>query len=210
MPFWNQLNGQQAWRSESCYLICTTGASSMYATKRGNARWENDNTGNAHVITNNPNQAVFPGGSARAAQQPPAVALNLDVLHVASDEFLEEAGLQTVSIANNQFELHNAVNVVATAVKATYYHGQGFHAMILWFNSEQDLHAIAAAINWNIHTDNLHFASAVPAPANGYIRSDDELSIVTVANHVTTDWRQLFSNPNQSWFLEVFDDAVNM
>ncbi len=210
MPFWNQLNGQQAWRSESCYLVCTTGASSIYATKRGNARWANDNTGNAHVITNNPNQAVFPGGSARVAQQPPVVALNVDVQHVATDEFLEEAGLQTVAIANGQYQLRNAVAVVAVANKVTYYHGQGFHAMILWFNAEADLHTIAAAINWNIHTDNQHYAAAVPAPANGYIRSDDELAIVTVANHVTTDWRQLFSNPNQSWFLELFNDVINI
>lgn len=210
MPFWNQLNGQQGWKSESCYLVCTTGASSIYATKRGNARWSNDNTFNAHVIINNPNQAVFSGGSARVALQPPAIALNVDVQHVATDEFLEEAGLQTVLNANGHFQLQNAVAVVAVADRVTYYHGQGFHAMILWFNSEAELHAIAGAVNWNIHTDNQHFGSAVPAPANGYIRSDDELAIVTMANHVTTDWRQLFSNPNQSWFLELFDDAVNM
>lgn len=210
MPFWNQLNGQQGWRSESCYMICTTGASSVYATKRGNARWANDSTVNAHVIINNPNQAVFPGGSARAAVQPPVVPLNLDVQQVATDEFLEEAGLQTVLNANGRFQLQNAVAVVAVADRVTYYHGHGFHAMILWFNSEMDLHTITAAINGNILADNNHYASAVPAPVNGYIRSDDELAIVTTANHVTTDWRQLFSNPNQSWFLELFNDVINI
>jgi hypothetical protein len=210
MPFWNWLNNQQVWRSESCYLVCTTGASSLYATKRANARWANDSTANAHVITNNPNQPVFPGGSARVAQQPPVVALNADVQHVATDEFLEEAGLQTLLNANAQFQLQHAMAVVAVAYRVTYYHGNGFHAMILWFNSEMDLHAIAAAINGNILADNNHYASAVPAPVNGYVRSDDELAIVTTANHVTIDWRQLFSHPNQSWFLELFNNVLHM
>jgi hypothetical protein len=210
MSFWNQLNGQQGWRSESCYLVCTTGASSIYATKRANARWANDNTANAHVITNNPIQAVFPGGSARVALQPAVVALNVDVQHVATDEFLEEAGLQTVLNVHGQFQLQNAVAVVAVADRVTYYHGQGFHAIILWFNSEMDLHAIAAAITGNILVDNNHYSSTIPAPVNGYVRSDDELAAVNVANHLTTDWRQLFSNPNQSWFLELFNDAINI
>lgn len=210
MPFWNQQFGQQVWKSESCYLVCTTGASSLYATKQGIARWENNNTANTHVIRNNPNQAVFPGGSARVVQPPPFVALNLDVQQVAIAEFFEEAGIQIVSIANNQFQLYNAVNIVATADRATYYHGQDFHAMILWFNTELDLHNIAAAINWNIHSDNNRYAGANPAPAGGYIRPDDELALVTVANHTTVNWQQLFGTPNQSWFLEIFDDAINM
>ena len=210
MPFWNWLNNQQFWRSESCYLVCTTGASSIYATKRANARWANDSTANAHVITNNPSQAVFPGGSARVAVQPPVVPLNLDVQQVATDEFLEEAGLQTVLNANGQFQLQNALAVVAVADRVTYYHGNGFHAMILWFNSEMDLNVIAAAINGNILVDNNHYASAIPAPVNGYVRSDDELAAVHVANHETLNWRQLFGNPNQSWFLELFNNVINI
>lgn len=210
MPFWNQLFGQQVWKSESCYMVCTTGASSLYATKQGIARWESNNTGNTHIITNNPNQAVFPGGSARTAQHPPVVAPDLDVQQVAVAEFFEETGIQTVSIANSQFQLRNAVNVIATADRVTYYHGLGFHAMILWFNAELDLHNIAAAINWNIHSDNNRYAGANPPPAGGYIRPDDELAFVTVANHTTVNWQQLFGTPNQSWFLEIFDDAVNM
>jgi 8-oxo-dGTP pyrophosphatase MutT (NUDIX family) len=213
MPFWNQkiVNNQLVWKSQSCYLICTTGATSIYATKRADARWANNNTGNAHLITNNPNQAVFPGGSMSFGVQPPDAPLDIDTQHVATTEFLEEAGLQTVSLGNGHFQLRTGVNaVVSTASRATFYHGRGFHAILLWFNSEMDLDTIAAAINGNILVDNNRYLSAIPAPINGYIRSDDELAGVTVANHVTTDWISLFDDPNQSWFLELFNDVINI
>jgi 8-oxo-dGTP pyrophosphatase MutT (NUDIX family) len=210
MPFWNQLNGQQVWRSQSCYLVCTTGNSSIYATKRANARWANNNTGNAHIIVNNPNQAVFPGGSARVPQQPPVVPLNVDVQQIATAEFMEEAGIQVVTDEDGTYVLRNAVNDIAVALRASFYHGAGFHAMILWFNSVAELNAIAAAINWNIHNDDQRYAGAVPAPANGYIRSDDELAQVAVANHLPPTWQDLFGHGNQDWFLNIFNDAVNI
>lgn len=210
MPFWNQLNGQQVWRSESCYLVCTTGASSIYATKRANARWAHYSTANAHIIVNNPNQAVYPGGSARVAQLPPALSINTQVRQIASAEFLEEAGLLVTPIENGAYLLRNAVNDIAVALRASFYHGAGFHAMILWFPSEQDLHNISAAINWNIHADDQRYAGAAVPPAYGYIRSDDELAQVAVANHLPPTWQVLFSQVNQNWFLDIFNDAVNI
>jgi 8-oxo-dGTP pyrophosphatase MutT (NUDIX family) len=210
MPFWTYLNAQQSWKSESCYLVCTTGASSIYASKRANARWANNSTANAYPVINNPNQAVFPGGSARVTQQPPVNPLNVDTQSVATSEFLEEAGLTTVPIANGQFQLTTANGQVATAYKASYYHGNGFHAMILWFNSATDLDAIAAAINGRIAADNNRYASTNPPPVNGYSRADDELASATVANHLTTDWKQLFNTNAQDWFLELYNDAINM
>jgi 8-oxo-dGTP pyrophosphatase MutT (NUDIX family) len=202
MPFWKFISDRVGWKSESCYLVCTTGHESLYATKRISARWANGSTGNAYDIKNNPGQAVFPGGSARSVATPKSVTLEQDTKQVAITEFEEETGLHIVDVGAGQFQFQNAVKTVATATKVSFYHGSGFHAMIIWINGVADLNTVAAAINYNIHADNTHYAESKPAPTGGYIRPDDELASVTVSA-AGTNWAQVFGGQYQDWFLEI-------
>lgn len=208
MVSWIFEQTKQCWISEPCFIICTTGNSSII--RKNTIVNKLTMPANDITVLGNETEVEFDFLCGNILRKTVSNAIPEETCgeECAKQIFKNETGILIEKNSEGIYQLINNERVIATATDARLYRGENFQALNLWFKTDEDLHKIAVSALWN-NLERKEMSKRMSSTGDGKNYKESwGGGYLEILNHKRSDLLNCFRKRNQKKNIEILEKGI--